>query len=527
LTDDTPDSSLQDHFLDVVARFRSQWTFLQYLEGIGKASSAALSGLPQRLEPVATELKAVSLLLGKDSTAKLRGSQREADAQLDETAALLLREDSRVDPAGQREFFFRVTGYQSTTIERLLAFYLLELDRDRWRPDEIDKVDFLATRMVRDTAAGAGSPDWPRIEGRCRALTELRRRRLGARPSVESADRSAPPDPGGIGTTVRHPDEISDLIDRFRSYKHDLGLAMLEPEVWVEILRLNWRVKTGVGAVIRAEEQLLLADLERAFALVERTAIPRDLDDAVNRIRDRTAVFERALQAGNVRLHEIVELRREGAELLHRLQEESSLSVAGAPVGERRKVSRPRAPAQSAAPVELPPSEIAALEVVETGRRELLGALRGPGAADGPNVGDSENEAFTAVGLTEEEAQLVVRLRRLPDKARPVDLAELDAAVLRVRLSRLARKLRETPDRTRLDPHLEAEVTGALGAALEAQRSLRRRAAKALGDERRDLAARLEEVRVRLEGPRTALWLLLRTGRDDSAELVGGEDGSQ
>lgn len=328
----TDAEQLQRRFSDLRDRRLVQSTFVQFLEGIQQVFSPD-SDEPvdlSDLTPYRHRLRAVSDRLSNPSTPRLRSRLDEIEALLDGIGAALLSEDSKVPPAIQRRFFAHLAAYGEDTIERLIAFYLVERDSTAWGDDALDRVDFLSTRLVKDTAHADGTPDWHRVQVQCESLARVRTRRWGPDEPTGKRRSRLLPELQESALMTREADEMTEIIERFRRFKHHLGLRALQPDLWPEILRANWKIKTAVNQVLRREERHVLADVDKVFEIESRVLPKPVLATVLAGLRQQVASFEEAAQGGNMRLEDLTDLQRRLRVALHRLEEAELASEAGA-----------------------------------------------------------------------------------------------------------------------------------------------------------------------------------------------------
>src|SRR3954468_16469769 len=156
-------STLHKRYIDISDRFKSSWTFHQFLQGLQKLSGGGeLAQYATEFQAVYGLLKEVSQHLTTTTTDRVRNELEMVDRRLQDLNRWLLGEDTKVSPGQLRMFFQRVRNYNDSIVLQLVKFYLYLRPAVDWGQDHHDKLDFLITK-VSEQAQGPQGP-WQLVE---------------------------------------------------------------------------------------------------------------------------------------------------------------------------------------------------------------------------------------------------------------------------------------------------------------------------------------------------------------------------
>ena len=151
-------SSLHQRYVELSNRFKSAWTFHQFLQGLHKLlMDGELVQYSAEFQTVYGLLKEVSQNLNASSVERVRNELEMVERRLQELNRWLLQEDTRVSPSLLRLFFQKVRNFNENIVLQLVKFYLFAYYGIEWTQDHNDKVDFLLTR-VSEEAQGPQGP---------------------------------------------------------------------------------------------------------------------------------------------------------------------------------------------------------------------------------------------------------------------------------------------------------------------------------------------------------------------------------
>ena len=333
-------STLHRRYIDVSERFKSAWTYHQFLAGVGKVfPSAGIGTNSLDFEAVFNRIKVVSGNLNVSSVDTLRADLTTIEKDLEIKLKALSDQDNRVPPSLLRQFFGQVESYDEKILSQLVRFYLVSEDRDVWPSDRIDKADFLLTKIgegFRGLKLGPLEQDPGRLSDLLRSLW-LR----GSQKDVseeEVSDALA-----GLSkfrqelVDIPNLDGLNDLrlVQKYRSFKHELNWRLFEPRIAQQTLEINLQFGETVQRLYSFEERRIAAEYGEVFEL-ERGASTVDdaLDDDLKEFHRDIERFEQHLEHKNVRLDELAYIRDRVRNLLPRLRGSGEVIGAEQPMTE-------------------------------------------------------------------------------------------------------------------------------------------------------------------------------------------------
>lgn len=317
-------SVLHRRYSDLSHRFRSGWTFHQFLQSLGKSTLREAEGdFSSDFQTLYASLKEVSQSLNASEGERMRGRLDLIDRRLTELMATLDEEDTRVPPELMRQFFRRVKTYDEKILTQLVKFYIYVQRGGPWPPGRLDKVDFLLARLSEEEDERTGDVvlcDPPRLNEIFHGLWNL----LDAgspEPEVILERRGAIDEIRADVQRVETLDKLNeiDLVPRYRDLKHDLGTFFFEPTLLLAIQETNLALKNRIHKLYRQEEQRIVAEYQRIFELEREVPVDRELDSELAEFRQDIERFERKLQSQEFKLEDIAQIRQRVRTLLPRL----------------------------------------------------------------------------------------------------------------------------------------------------------------------------------------------------------------
>jgi hypothetical protein len=519
-------SALHKRYIDVSDRFKSSWTYHQFLQGLNKlAGEGELAQYATEFQAVYGLLKEVSSHLNATGTDRVRNELEMVERRLSDLNRWLLQEDAKVAPSQLRMFFQRVRNYNEGILVQLVKFYLYLRPGADWGQEHHDKLDFLVTKLSEE-AQGPHGPWvlqerskvkqvynglWQIVGGLTLGENELdeRRGRIDdLRRRMLQADTF---------------DQLTDgeLIAEYRRYKFQLGRLFLHPEVLLPVVETNLALRNHIQQLYRREEQRIVADYQRIFELERVVAVDTQLDLELSAFRQEVETFEKNLQNESLSLDELRRLRQHVRALIPRLtgiqaSEELFGEPGGTPptTGQDAASSTPDRAATLATPHNggsLPGIGWGEDLLVEHHRR-LIGALDGVPSEVSPKVAAFSPELFP-YRLEGREVVAFRRLGRHEDGInRDLESFLLWAAALRGRTQEEIEEIRGILDDTSVTREAPVFTSARQTARLAdlfvhrfdheiAQTVL----AGAVGDEAREL----QVLKMRLVRESAGLWLLI------------------
>ncbi|HEV8631710.1 MAG TPA: hypothetical protein VGV61_15440 [Thermoanaerobaculia bacterium] len=514
-------SALHKRYIDISDRFKSSWTFHQFLQGLHKLSGGGeLAQYATEFQAVYGLLKEVSQHLTASSTDRVKNELEMVDRRLQDLNRWLLGEDAKIVPSQLRMFFQRVRNYNDSILIQLVKFYLYLRPALDWGQDHHDKLDFLITKLCEEAQgphgpwalqerskvrqifsglwqlAGGGAVDELEIEERRKHIDDLRRGMLQADNFDQLID--------------------GELIAEYRRYKFQLARLFFQPDLQLAIVETNLALRNHIQQLYRREEQRIVADYQRIFELERVVAVDTQLDLELSAFRDEVEQFEKNLQNETLSLDELRRLRQHVRTLIPRLTGIQESDQLFSEPSHSEGVSEEAAAASAAAAMPpgsgaLPPFSGWGEEQLTAYHRRLLSALEGIPSEVSAKVAAFSPELFPF----RLEAREIVAFRRLGHQGdgvnRELESFVLWAAALRARSQEEIEEIRGILDDTSVTR--DAPVFGrgrdtARLADLFIHRfghEIEQAVLAGSGEEARDLLV----LKMRLMRETSGLWLLL------------------
>jgi hypothetical protein len=435
------------------AKFKTLWTFHQFLEGVHRASLHGATGPAVSFAPLYEQMKRIKATKGVEPDADTRAAMARLDAQLDAVHATLAEDDRQISPSTMRQFFERVKAGDEDLLLSILKFYYYATALS---PDEMDKVDFLLTRL--GTVPGKGSEAELKSPAELAKLSDALLSLVERTRADEAEVRSVVSLLDILRRDLEACERFEDLSNRktlenIRTLKHRMGKAFYQPEVMHAILSSNVAVKKKFQLLYKVEEKRILTasrevlEKEKDLEKDARFMSPEFRED-LERFRKDKDEFEKASRRRGVRPRDVKRLKDSLHRLLARLDpaaaDEFDVGSESTAVGSRRKKE---AVSKDATPQ--PPRRDAGAAIVwraETDRLTSETARRVFASVDLVWSGPPEGESEHGTRLEAWEVRSTLRiLRRGKDTEPPVarDRLFFNAAVLRQKMDEEAQQLRD------------------------------------------------------------------------------------
>lgn len=539
-------SELNQRYVRLTDRCRSQWTFYQFLQGAFKHFRGVPCPLKLDFQELFARLRAQADLLANPETSATEQSMHDLGGELDRTAARLLRTDSELPPSLLRRFFDRLRQQDEKVLLALIKFYLAV---GALSEDQLDKLDILFTRLAEVPLGNGLSRPRERheIERLVRPLLQQRRAEPADERDVEAfLDAIAALKGEILGVKDFNALIGGGSLDRFRALKRRLGERLLDPRLLPAMIDATIALKSRFGELWALEEQLLLDDTNRVREAKRQLALnPELLTPEFRQLFDLLDVaqqrFDKGREQETMRLDDIAALRGTLDRILTGLEagyptgqepEAGVPAVHSAPIVQEPEEGAEEADAASAGqesePVGQPLEEITPIEIRELPHRNALGE------PIDPLLHEHVSKilfAFELVGNDRPAAELVhakevaglrlepwevdairrVAAGRSPEEtlAGQRDRLSMKAAALRIRIDEEAREIHRLRDTSSEHlPNLLERATQSLQRAAELERRYQWFVDDALyrGD-----VKHLEELfrsRMRLLRAYAGLWLI-------------------
>ena len=296
-------------------RFRSQWTFYQFLGGVLKHLGEGPMPYTYDFQTLHRRLKELVHTIGVESTVDATPELDQLERELDRIHRELDKIERQFAPSVMRKFFDHIKRQDEKVLSALLKFYLLS---NHFEQDTLDKLDILFTRL-----AEAPSEDervFPRDQAdlistfkRLSELTELPRLPPAEETALLEAVRAIRQE---LESIVDYKTLVeSKVYERYRRLKQRLGKTALHASMLVEITTTNIVAKNRFKELFEAEESKVAENTNRIFD-IERY-LDRHPELATDQLRRQIEEFrtirvryDARLRKDNVKRDDIAEMTR-------------------------------------------------------------------------------------------------------------------------------------------------------------------------------------------------------------------------
>ncbi len=529
--------TLHDAYTRLTEKFKTFWTFHQFLQGVHKTFFGDAPGYSINFQGLYDEIRAVTTVMNVQAPAVVMDQINQLDARLDVVYRSLSADDEKIAASWVRRFFEKVRTEDEKLLLAILRFYF---HSRQVSPEAIDKMDFLLTLVGarRSLDDGRYLPRFPQeLTKLFASLLGLVRRSPAPAAEVTASVKAL----GLIRKDIESCDRFEDLTDRkildsLRTVKHRLGTAYYDPNVLTAILDANLAAKNRFQTLYRNEEKRIfdssrqLLDIERELSRRPEVA-DTDLLEEFRKFRQFKEEFDRKRNEGEIRHGQVTLL----AETIDQLMAKLTTTGQGAgesiplalPLLEQEELSEAREtisgffPGKEAvAAAAMPRAQVPAVPAV------ALDPLIGEGASkilysvDMAQVGTGSGQAAYSSSLSRFrlEPWEVRAARRIQSgetasdpESGPEEVLFLEGAALRLKIDEIAQHLKELSSeavRETIGGSSFAEAAECLVRAQDLDRRFRQ-ALETLGQG--GLPERLNELtrsRFRLLRAFSGLWLL-------------------
>ncbi len=313
---ETEGTELTLRYTGLSDRFRSLWTFYQFLGGVYKHQGLGPLPYDYDFQVLYRDVQALVPKVGVGTNADAATIQEfeKLERELARIHHELSKLEGEFSPSLLRKFFDHLKNQDEKILFALVKFYILEPTPER---DTFDKLDILLTRLAGSSSEGGSE----RLRDRGELRTSFERlAEIAALPA---------PTPGEertlIGLIKDLREEVraipdfqgllhSRVIDRFRELKERLGKVGLHPSLLIEIVETNIELKNRFLALYLEEEAKILEDTNKVFE-IERY-IERNPGVAHEELRRQLEIFRKSRERfdakrrdNNVKKEDIAALR--------------------------------------------------------------------------------------------------------------------------------------------------------------------------------------------------------------------------
>lgn len=296
-------------------RFRSLWTFYQFLNGVLKHIDEGPMPYSYDFQGLHRHLQDLVHTVGIEANARASTELDQVERELDRIHRELSRIEGEFAPSVLRKFFDHIKRQDEKVLCALIKFYLLY---KHFEQDTLDKLDILFTRLAEAPSEDgravprdpddlqrtfltlsefANLPEVPTAE-----LSPLMEAVLSIRQELQEVD--------GYETLVE-----SKVFDRYRRLKQRLGRTALHPSLLVEITTTNVVAKNRFKELFETEEKKVVEKTNR-ISEIERylTQHPElandDLQQQLEDFRHFRIRYESGRRKQNVKRDDITEMTR-------------------------------------------------------------------------------------------------------------------------------------------------------------------------------------------------------------------------
>jgi len=285
---------LNQRYVRLADRCRSQWTFYQYLQGLFKHLFNSSCPIEIDFPALFSELRQLGASLGHPETGRTEKAIHTIDARLDGHSRKLLEVDAQIPPSLLRRFFDRLRNQDEKVLLAIIKFYLEDRSAAE---DTLDKLDILFTRLAEIPRGDKDSLVRERHE-----IERLVAPLLQLRPPSRTSDQDvevllhALAELKSEALSCRTFTELvsGGALDRFRTLKRRLGETMLHPRLLPVLLETTVSIKNRFRTLWEDEETALLADTNKVKELEKQLSGHPEM--ATPDLREMLEVFASAQQ---------------------------------------------------------------------------------------------------------------------------------------------------------------------------------------------------------------------------------------
>jgi hypothetical protein len=307
--------SMSVRYTTLSDRFRSLWTFYQFLGGVLKHLDEGPMPYTYDFQGLHERLKEIVHKIGVESTVDATPELDQAERELDRIHRELTRIECQFPPSVMRKFFDHIKRQDEKVLCALLKFYLLS---SHFEQDTLDKLDILFTRLA-EAPSTEGRPS-PKEAGDL--LTNFRQlSQFTDLPPLPLAEET--PLAEAVRAIRQELESIEDyrtlveskVYERYRRLKQRLGKNALLPSMLVEITTTNIVAKNRFKELYEAEERKVVENTNRIFDIeryLERhpELASEGLKRQLEEFRTIRVRYEARARKDNVKRDDIAEMTR-------------------------------------------------------------------------------------------------------------------------------------------------------------------------------------------------------------------------
>ena len=306
---------LSERFTELSDRFRSLWTFYQFLGGVYRHRGQGEVPYAYDFQALYRRLQEMVPRVGMEAAGAAPIEFEQVERELGRIHGELSKIEANLPPSLLRRFFDHLKRQDEKILYALIKFYLKSPELG---PDTLDKLDLLLTRIAEN----------PTAEGRVsvRSTTELKSNferlatfasipglRVSEAAPVAETLRDFRAELRGVASFERLVD--SGVLDRYRKLKQRLGRSFLHPPILLEVVATNIEAKNQFQRLYRDEELRIIEETTKVFEIerfLERNpAVGHDeLRHRLEAFREWWSRFDAGRRDDNLKRDAVIELRR-------------------------------------------------------------------------------------------------------------------------------------------------------------------------------------------------------------------------
>jgi len=306
---------LSERFTDLSDRFRSLWTFFQFLAGVYKHRGEGSIPYDYEFQNLYQQIQRLVPQISGDVDKIVLIEFETIERELERIHSELERLEREFAPSYLRRFFDHLKRQDEKILFALVKFYLMSKHLEQ---ETFDKLDILLTRLAEspsesDQLLQRAQPELLSTFERLAKFSGLEPLPPAEeKPLVEAVAelRDEFERIGDFDTLVQ-----SRVYDRLRGFKTRIGRAMLHPPVLIEITAANIAARNRFRDLFDIEERQLLEGTNRIFDieryLKKNPGLATDeIKEKIEIFRQSRVRFEDARRLHNVKRSDILELRQ-------------------------------------------------------------------------------------------------------------------------------------------------------------------------------------------------------------------------
>lgn len=329
--------SLHDAYTRLTEKFKTFWTFHQFLQGVHKTFFGDVPGYQVDFQGLYDQIRSITTVMNVQPPPVVMDQINQLDGRLDVVYRALSADDEKIAASWVRRFFEKVRTEDEKLLLAILRFYF---HARQVSPEALDKMDFLLTLVGarRSLDDGRYLPRFPQ------ELTKLFAQLLGLvrRSSAPAAELTAAVKALGlIKKDIDACERFEDLTDKkildsLRTVKHRLGPAYYDGNVLSAVLDANLAAKNRFQTLYRNEEKRIfessqqLLDIERELSRRPEVA-DADIQEEFRRFRQFKEEFDKKRNEGEIRHGQVTQLAEAMDQLMTKLDVTGGAAVEALP----------------------------------------------------------------------------------------------------------------------------------------------------------------------------------------------------